>query len=96
MTYKLAFVPSAQKEWQKLDNNIKQQFKHKLKERLAQPRVPSAALSGMPDCYKIKLRHLGYRLVYQVQNDVVTLLVVAVGKRDKSAVYRHALSRLND
>lgn len=95
MTYKLAFVPSAQKEWQKLDNSIKQQFKQKLMERLEQPRVPSASLSGLPDCYKIKLRHLGYRLVYQVQDDVVTLLVVAVGKRDKSMVYRHALLRLD-
>ena len=28
----------------------------KLLELLEQPRVPSAALSGMADCYKIKLR----------------------------------------
>jgi mRNA-degrading endonuclease RelE of RelBE toxin-antitoxin system len=45
-------------------------FKKKLEERLANPRVPSAALHRMPDCYKIKLRTSGYRLVYRVEDDV--------------------------
>ncbi|MDO5667746.1 MAG: hypothetical protein Q4G44_07995 [Alcaligenaceae bacterium] len=29
----------------------------------------SARLSGMPDCYKIKLRSVGYRLIYQVNDN---------------------------
>jgi mRNA interferase RelE/StbE len=35
---------------------------------------------------------LGYRLVYRIDEDVVTVTVIAVGKRDKSAVIliRHA------
>jgi hypothetical protein len=33
-------------------------------EALEEPRIPKAALAGMPDCYKIKLRDLGYRLEY--------------------------------
>ena len=72
---------------------MRQQFKNKLAERLAHPRVPSARLRGLPDCYKIKLRALGYRLVYQVGDDVVVVTVVAVGKRDRSAVYRAAARR---
>jgi mRNA interferase RelE/StbE len=39
----------------------------------------------MPDCYKIKLRAAGYRLVYQVEDKTVTVIVVAVGKRCYSA-----------
>jgi mRNA-degrading endonuclease RelE of RelBE toxin-antitoxin system len=41
MTYKLDFHPDALKEWGKLDESVKGQFKKKLKERLEQPEVPS-------------------------------------------------------
>ena len=93
--YQLAFKPSALKEWQALDGSIKSQFKTVLLRRLALPRVPVAALHGMPDCYKIKLRSSGFRLVYQVEDAVVTVTVVAVGKRDGNAVYNKASERLN-
>lgn len=82
MSYKLAFRVSAKKEWDKLDASVREPFKKKLLERLEQPRVPSAALSGMPDCYKIKLRRIGYRLIYEVSDTTVTVTVVTVGRRD--------------
>jgi mRNA interferase RelE/StbE len=94
MSFKLRFHELAWAEWQKLDGSIKIPLKKKLLERLEQPRVPSAALSGMPDCYKIKLRQAGYRLVYRVDEDVVFVTVIAVGKRDKSAVYEAAGKRV--
>ncbi len=94
MTYRLEFKTSAQKEWQKLDSQIREQFKKKLIERLAQPRIESARLTAMPNCYKIKLRAAGYRLVYQVEGTTVTVIVVAVGKRENSAVYRAAVKRV--
>ena len=56
-------------------------------ERLVEPRVPPAKSAGHPDRYKIKLRSLGYRLVYKVRDDEVVVLVVAVGWRDADAVY---------
>ncbi|WP_321161232.1 type II toxin-antitoxin system RelE family toxin [Verminephrobacter eiseniae] len=48
----------------------------------------------MPDCYKIKLRSTGLRLVYRVHDDSLVLLTIAVGTRDKSAVYDAARLRL--
>jgi mRNA interferase RelE/StbE len=93
-TYKLQFLPSARKEWDSLDNTVRQQLKRKLAERLENPRVESARLSTMPDCYKIKLAALGYRLVYQVVDSAVTVIVVSVGKRERSAVYAAAIARL--
>jgi mRNA interferase RelE/StbE len=96
MTYSLEFVDSALKEWRKLAPSIRDQFKKKLAERLEQPRVPAARLHGMKDCYKIKLRTLGYRLVYQVDDKIVVVTVIAVGRRDKSAVYRTASGRAKD
>ena len=94
MTYELRFRTSALKEWRKLDGTLREQFKKKLQERLEHPHVPASALSGMPDAYKIKLRQSGYRLVYTVEDAVVTVTVGAVGKREKNAVYDVALARL--
>lgn len=95
MTYSLEFKKSALKEWRKLRSTIRDQFKKKLKERLENPHVPSTALSGANNIYKIKLRQLGYRLVYSVDDDIVTVTVVAVGKRDRNEVYDIALSRIS-
>ncbi len=74
MTYKLEFKKSAIKEWKKLDHTIKGQFKKKLRERLENPHVPSASLSGAKNTYKIKLRQLGYRLVYSVEDQSLSSL----------------------
>ena len=95
MTYRLEFKKSALKEWEKLGHTLKEQFKKKLKERLENPHVPAAGLSGGQNLYKIKLRQQGYRLVYSVEDEIVTVTVIAVGKRDRNEVYEIALSRLN-
>ena len=94
MNYKLRFHKLALAEWMSLDNSMREPLKKKLGERLAAPRVPSAALSGMPDCYRIKLLRVGYRLVYRVDDDVVYVTVIAIGRRDKSKVYDTAKTRL--
>lgn len=95
MPFKLRFHELAWAEWQKLDGSIKAPLKKKLLERLQEPRIPSAALSNMPDCYKIKLRQAGYRLVYRVDAEIVFVTVIAVGKRDKNGVYDTANIRLS-
>ena len=94
MTYKLRFHELALTEWNKLDGSIKSQFKKKLTERLEQPHVQSSALSGMKECYKIKLRQLGYRMVYRVDDYIVSVTVIAIGKRDKEKVYQDADKRI--
>lgn len=68
--------------------------KRNLKKYLEHPKVEANKLSGLPDCYKIKLRTLGYRLVYQVDDGRVVVLVLAVGKREKSVVYEKTKNRL--
>ena len=93
MTYRLEFLPSARKEWDKLGATLREPFKKKLAERLAHPRVEADALRGMPDHDKIKLRAAGYRLVYRVEDERVTVVVVAVGKRERAQVYETARKR---
>ncbi len=93
MSYDLAFLDVALKEWRKLDNQTRQQFKAKLEERLLNPKVPSARLHGPKERYKIKLRNAGYRLVYEVRDKQLIVLVVAVGKRERNEVYKVAERR---
>jgi len=93
MTYELAFREEALKEWRKLDSGIREQLKRKLVERLEHPRVPSAKLAGHSDRYKIKLRSVGYRLVYEVRDLEITVIVVAIGRRDRGDVYSSAQRR---
>ena len=66
---------------------LQEQFKKKLKQRLDDPHVQPDALSGLANCYKIKLRSAGYRLVYEVEDDRIVVTVVAIGKRERGEVY---------
>ncbi len=81
------------KEWRNLDNSVRGQFKKKLEERLINPRIPASKLSGQQDRYKIKLRNVGYRLVYEVRDGELIVVVVAIGKRERNAVYKAATKR---
>ena len=94
MRYELAFHPDALDEWHRLDKAVAEQLKKKLAERLENPVVSSARVSGGVDLYKIKLRTVGFRLVYQVQGKELTVLVLSVGKRERNAAYKSALIRL--
>ena len=93
MIYELNFHPDALEEWGKLDKSVRDQFKKKLEEHLANPCVPAAKLSGQKDRYKIKLRNAGYRLVYEVRDSELVIIVVAVGKRERNAAYKAAVKR---
>ena len=94
MSYKLLFKTDALKEWKSLDNPTQKQFLKKLKERLINPRVETSRLSGMKNCYKIKLRSSGYRLVYEIRDSQLVVSVVAVGKRERNLVYKTAIKRI--
>jgi mRNA interferase RelE/StbE len=93
MSYELGFKMTALKEWNKLGATIQTQFKKKLRNVLDNPRIPGAKLSGANDLYKIKLRQSGYRLVYEVNDQLVMVTVIAVGKREGAKVYKAAMKR---
>ncbi|WP_235433114.1 type II toxin-antitoxin system RelE family toxin [Pseudomonas frederiksbergensis] len=76
-----------------MDGAIRLQLLKKLRERQKQPRILGDALHAMKDCYKIKLRGAGYRLVYRVEDERIIILVIAIGKRERSNVYDSAKTR---
>ena len=83
MAYELQFAETALREWRRLDATVSRLFKKQLEKRLENPHVPSAKLRGSENRYKIKLRAVGYRLVYEVYEDRVVVAVIAVGRRDE-------------
>jgi mRNA interferase RelE/StbE len=85
MSYELAILPEAEKEWQQLDGSVRQLFKKQLQKCLRHPRIPKNQLSGYNDYYKIKLTHPQYRLVYHVDDEHKRLTIIAVGSRQ--AIY---------
>ncbi|WP_323113638.1 type II toxin-antitoxin system mRNA interferase toxin, RelE/StbE family [Pseudomonas guariconensis] len=76
-----------------MGDTVRQQLKKKLVSVLLNPRVEAKRLHGLPDCYKIKLRSSGYRLLYQVIDQEVVVFVVAVDKREREQAYRKAAER---
>jgi mRNA interferase RelE/StbE len=96
MTYRLIFDIDAQKDWNKLNNAVKTAFKKILERRLNNPVVPKDRIRNCGDekLYKIKLKSQGFRLVYKIEDELIILLIVAVGKRENDEVYINLAEKL--
>ncbi|MGL5335869.1 MAG: type II toxin-antitoxin system RelE family toxin [Enterovibrio sp.] len=95
MNYCLYFDERALKEYRALDGALREQSKKKLEKVLANPRVEANRLRHpLKDCYKIKFKSSGYRLVYQVDDAAGSVCVIAIGKRSGDAAYIAAEVRL--
>lgn len=94
ITYKVIFRPKAKKRFDRLDSAVQRQIARKLEERRERPRVPGDALTKLRDCYKIKLRAKGIRLIYQVRDTQLILLILSVGSREREEAYVEAAAEL--
>ena len=89
------FVPEALAEYRALDGAVSTNLKKLLAKRLDKPHGPGGELHGdLANCYKIKLLKQGVRLVYQVEDDRLIVLVLPVDKREDNAAYKSAMARL--
>ena len=61
---------------------------------LTNPRVEANRLHLLLDCYKVKLRSSGYRLLYLVIDHEVVRFVIGVDRRDREQAYRKVAERL--
>ncbi len=93
----LKFDRDALAEFKRLDPSSKRAFRKKLEKLVLghEKPVPKNALHGFPPgFYKIKLRKAGLRLIYKYDGAELIILVIAVGKRERSVVYDVARGRL--
>lgn len=77
MNWSLIHEPGA--NGKSLARRSKKQFKNKLQQIVQNPRIESARLSDLPDCYKIKLRRqvIGWCIKYEIVWWWFTLLPLA-------------------
>jgi mRNA interferase RelE/StbE len=93
--YGVKFHPDALQEFFSLDKGIREILVKKISKRVANPFIESARLSGeLHNCYKIKDRKSGIRIIYKVQVEEKEILIIVVGKRENNSVYEIAPKRL--
>jgi mRNA interferase RelE/StbE len=96
-SFDLEFLDLAHDEWFKLDSAVVARLRKKLERRLEEPRIESQRLhGGLAHCFKIRDDKSGNRMVYLVDDDLMVLRVVAVGKPRELEAYRIAAQRIID
>ena len=82
MSYNLRIHPDAKKEFKKIGPRASELLLKKLESKLDEPHVPNRRLKGFPKpTYKIKSGV--FRLVYEVNDSEIIVIVLGVGKRDR-------------
>lgn len=103
MTWRVEYLKAAQRDFERLDPYNRKLILKAIQKTAERPLPPpdgigkplgnhaSAKLSGF---YKIKLKNLGYRVVYQliIEGGVMRIIVISV--RDDEAVYKEAERRI--
>ena len=90
MRISVDFHPKAEREWRKLDPEIRRRFERKLKLLIDDALEPEKLRPPLSGYFKLKLQGSGYRLVYTFL-DKGEIFVLAVGRRDTA--YLVALNR---
>lgn len=80
MTYQVELAPAAQRQIKKLPTDVSRRIIQRLEELKLEPRPAKALkLEGEKDLYRVRVGD--YRVVYQVRDDVLLILVVKVKHR---------------
>jgi mRNA interferase RelE/StbE len=103
MEWKIEYIKEAQRDLKRLDPYNRKLILKAIEKTAQRPLPPpdgigkplgnhsSAKLSGY---YKIKLRNLGYRVVYQLILEGETMRIIVISVRDDETVYKEAERRL--
>jgi len=89
MTWKIKFLPEAEKELKQIDRPVVQRILKFLNERirlLEDPRKIGEPLKGPKLGKYWKYRVGDYRIIFQIRENEITILLVRVGHRKK--IYR--------
>lgn len=80
MVYTIEFAPRAEKDFKKLDRPIQKQLRIKIDALVKNPRPHGVEkLAGEDGLYRI--RSGDYRVIYQIQDKVLVVLLVKIGHR---------------
>ena len=103
MSWKIEYIKEAQRDLQRLDPYNRKLILRAIEKTAERPLPPpegigkplgSHAAADLSGYYKIKLRDLGYRVVYGLIREEKTMKVIVITIRDDEAVYREAERRI--
>lgn len=103
MKWKIEYIREAQRDLKRLDPYNRKVILKAI-EKTAERPLPSPEGIGKPlgnyassklsGYYKIKLRNLGYRVVYQLIKEGETMRIIVISIRDDETVYKEAERRI--
>ena len=103
MTWKIEYIKEAQRDLLKLDPYNRRIILKAIEQTAERPLPPPDGIgkplghhasSNLTGYYKIKLRDLGYRVVYGLVREKEVMKVIVISIRDEEAVYQEAERRI--
>jgi mRNA interferase RelE/StbE len=83
--YRVVFLPSARRQAKKLPQDVRDTLRPYIRALSRDPRPPGVLkMEGEENLYRIRVGD--YRIIYRIEEDVLLVLVVAIG--DRKDVYR--------
>ena len=104
MSWKIEYIREAKKDLQKLDAYNRKLILKAIEKTAERPLPPPDGIgktlgnhtsSNLSGFFKIKLRDLGYRVVYQLIREKIRMRVIIISVRADEEVYREAERRIN-
>ena len=92
-SYKILYSSDVVKnDLPKLDNKIKDIIRKKVEKLKTEPSLGLPLRGKLSKLYKLKVSK--YRVLYQIDSYNLTILIIAIGKRENSIVYKSAEKRI--
>ena len=76
----------------RLDNKIKDIIRKKIEKLMVEPELGLPLRGKLSKLYKLKVSK--YRVLYQIDGYNLMIIIIAIGKRDHSMVYKLAEKRI--
>ena len=100
MAWKVELTDAAEEDFSRLDGSLRKLVRKKLAKLEENPYI-GEELHNRSGCdlrgyYKLYFQGTRYRIVYRIEHEVLIVLVVGIGQRAHSAVYRMVASRTGE
>lgn len=105
MEWKIEYIKEAQRDLKRLDPYNRKLILKAIEKTAERPLPPpdgigkplgNHATSNLSGFYKIKLRNLGYRVVYSLVRDKGKMKIIVISVRSDEAVYKEAERRIQE
>ncbi len=92
-SYKILYSSDVVKnDLPRLDDRIKAIIRKKIEKLIVEPGLGLPLRGKLAKLYKLKVSK--YRILYQIDNYNLTIIIIAIGKRENSMIYKLAEKRI--